>query len=218
MLLQERKDRRGRPRLDLNRGAAILGQHALDVLGQSAARDMGHRAHHALSLVAVQHRLHRIDIDPRRPQHRIAQRLAKPVILARKLQPLRLNHPAHQRIPVGMNPRRRKPDDHIASFHPIRLNRARQFHHAHRKTRQLNHPRLIDSRQLCRLPAQERTTRLTTSFGDPFHDRNHLVRFDRMDSQVIQKEQRFRPAGDQIVDVHRHQIDPNRRKVAHLCG
>ena len=68
------------------------------------------------------------------------------------------------------------------------------------------------------LAAEEDTLRLKAAFVHAGDDLGDLLRHDLSDHQVVEEEQGDRTAGGDVVDAHRHEVDPDGAQPAHGAG
>ena len=68
------------------------------------------------------------------------------------------------------------------------------------------------------LAAQQRAAGAQAAFVDAAHDVGHGLRVDLAHHQVVEKEQRRRAAGRDVVDAHGHGVDADGAVDAHLAG
>ena len=67
----------------------------------------------------------------------------------------------------------------------------------------------VHAGQLCGLASEECAVRLIAAFDDARNQKLDLPRIEAAAGDVVEHKERARTADDEIVDVHRHQIDPD---------
>ena len=177
-----------------------IAQQALQILRQSAPRDVGHGMDtHFL----FAQRPDFFVIQPGRRQQ--LEHLLPGHFFAELLQTL-----ADQRPAVAVKSNRRPTHHHIARSNFGNIQQIFFFHRPHRKSRQLNHPIRHDTRHFRRLAPRQNTMTRRTPLRRPRHQPRDLLLLNPPDADVIKKHHRITPGRQDIVDVHRHKILPGR--------
>ncbi len=190
-----------------------VGQHPRHVLRQPATRDMREPPQSA----RPERRQRRPNIDPRRRQKIRSERPLPERRRRVQPEPRRLHDPPHQAVAVGMHPVRGEPEQHVALDHVPRQ-RPAAFHRPDRETREVEIVAGIHARHLRRLATDERGARLAAAVGDPLDQPRRVLHVEPTRRVIVEKEQRLRPLADQIVDAHRHEVDPDPAEFAAIDG
>ena len=110
------------------------------------------------------------------------------------------------------------PNQDIARFLGIRLEDFGFFDHADRKTGQVILILRVEARHFCRFASNQRRAGLDAAVS---HTGNNLGNFfgDIFPTgNIIQEYQRLRTAADNIIDAHRHTVNPDRIVLVQLKG
>ncbi len=89
------------------------------------------------------------------------------------------------------------------------------FDNADCEAGQVEVARHVEIRHLRRLATQQCTTSFPASGGHPFDYVLQVFRVKLVYGQIIEKKERLGSTGHQIVDVHGHQVDADRRQAVH---
>src|SRR5207302_7475788 len=141
----------------------------------------------------------RLDVD--------ARRLEK-VHSARRPGPL--ENLADQGIAVGMRAARGKPEDHVAGPDRAPVDNAVLFHHAEREAGEIVFVPGERVRMLGRLAADQRTAGQLAARSDTLDDLRRNTHIELFADVVVEEEQRFGPANENVVYAHRNEIDAHR--------
>ena len=174
---------------------------------------------HALDLHLSEQREHGLHIDLGRGEQRFAQRSAAQLFAGRsKIAVFDVEHLSHQREPVGMHARGGKRDHDVPFLHALVVHHLVAVDDAHRKSREVVLVLGIESGHFRRLAADERAARLHAAFRDAAHDRRDLFGNVLPAGDIIEEEERFRAAADDVVHAHRHAVDAHRVVLVHEEG
>ena len=211
----QREHRRHRPVRGVQRGGRAVGQHARQIAGQAAAGDVRRR----LQQPRAMQRQQRADIDPRRRQQRLAQRLLRARTAPARPRPgrwprrpgapgkTRWNARRYWPAPA---PRRRAPRRAAAAC------RARPRRPRSPRDRSRRRHTCPASRRSRRRPARSRPA------GSPRRCRRSpsaaCADVEPAGREIVEEEQRLGALHDQVVDAHRHQVDADRVVQAGLDG
>ena len=230
--MQERKHSRRSPGAQVEHRGRAVGQDATDVVGESAACDVGGRVHWAGVTEIVEHAA----IDRGRGEQDLTQRRAGRHVAAgryaiaghriaggrkrRVESELMLGHERpHEREAVGVQAVGGDADERVAGLHAGGAPQLVAAGDADREAGQVE--RVVVGEMpgvLGGLAAEQRALGSQAAFVDAGDDVGHLLRLDLADDQVIEKEQRHGAAGRDVVDAHCHGVDADRVVDAHLFG
>ena len=102
-----------------------------------------------------------------------------------------------------------KADDRVARFDISRVEDFGAVDNADGKPRHVEIAGRIDGGHLRSLATEQRAPRFHAGVGNAFHHLRGHSRFETADGEVIEEKERFAPLNDQIVNVHRNEIDPD---------
>src|SRR5215470_527508 len=205
--LDDLEDGRHRPRPRVDDGLAAFGEDAREILGDAAARHVGHGedGHAAQELEDG------LDVDARRLEELVGHRAteARHHVVRPQLEPLE-DHLADQREAVGVQSAGRQPEHAVARANLGPGDQAAPLDHTHREAREVVLARSIERAHLGRLPAHECAARLLASLRHAPHDGLDAIRLHAMHGEVVEEVERLRPVDEQVVDSHRDEVDTHR--------
>ncbi len=211
-------DGRHVPRARIDRGVECGRQHAVEVLGDAAAGDVGHAVDGQACGQGRQDRLH---VDTRRLEQGVGQALAAQLV--HRLE-VRLGgtaveeHAAGERVAVGVQTARREAQHDVALLHHLGQDHLGPVDDAHAEAAQVVVVGVHDAGVLGRLAADERAARLQAALGDAAHDGRDVLGLDVADGDVVEEEQRLGARGEQVVGAHGHQVDAHGVVAAEQLG
>src|SRR5439155_476307 len=121
-----------------------------------------------------------------------------------------LEYLADQRIAVGMRAARGEPEDHVARPDRAPVDDALLLHHAEREAGKIVFVLGEGVRMLGRLAADQRAAGQLATRSDTLDDLRRNAHVELFADVVVEEEQRFSPASENVVDAHRHEIDAHR--------
>src|SRR5438270_9009433 len=98
-------------------------------------------------------------------------------------------------------------DQHVAVLYGPAVDDLGLFDHTDGEAGEIVIALRVHARHLGGLTAHKRATRLATAFADAGDDLRIAYRIELGGREVVEKEQRLRAAGDDVVHAHRHEID-----------
>ena len=116
------------------------------------------------------------------------------------------DHRPGQAEAVGVQARRRQPDDRVADADAAAVDDALAFHGAHGETREVVVAGLVHAGQLGGLAANQGTAALLASPGNAVDDGGHVGGGQRSGGEVVQEEQGPGPRRQHVVDAHGHEV------------
>ena len=121
-----------------------------------------------------------------------------------------INHLAHQRIAVGVDPRRGEPQDDVPGRDILPWQQAIAFRRADRKPGKVIVAVLVDPGHLGGLAANQGTSGLPAALRDAGDNGGPNLRIELAAGEIVEKEQRFGALYHEIVHRHRHEVDTDR--------
>ncbi len=115
-----------------------------------------------------------------------------------------------EREPVGVQSRRGDADDRIAGPGGRPVEQARSLDDADAAAGQVERVELEESGMLRGLPADEGTAGEPAPLGDPADELGGIERVEPPDGDVVEEEERGRPAADDVVGAHRDEVAADR--------
>ena len=171
--------------------------------------------------IGIENGENRLHVDPGRLQ----QRLAKGPVTTRQnpLETLRAGaltekHLSHQGVAVGMKSARNQADDLISRLDPVSEYKALPLGRAHGEAGQLVVAGRIEAGHLGGLAAENGAAGLPAALGDTLDQSADRIRLHLPHGDVVEKEQGLRSLDDEVIDAHRHQVNPDRIRDPHPVG
>ena len=128
-----------------------------------------------------------------------------------------LDNLANKRIPVGMRSAGGKTQQNVARA-DVAGQRLAALHRADGEPREVKVVPRVHAGHFCRLAANQRGVRLFAARRNPGYNVGRRRDVKMTGREIIQEKQRLGPLADQIVDAHRHQINPHSGQVCQLDG
>jgi hypothetical protein len=197
---------------------------AHEVLAQAAPRDVGHAGHDVLHLVAAL-QLHDVGgVDPRGREQHLTERpggfdfpSAPPfgldVQLRNDLGQVEfrvLDHLADERIAVGVDAAGGQPDHDVAGRDALRVHGALELDDTDAESREVEIARGVEVGHLGRFAAEERAPGLFAPLDHAADQVGQHRLLDLRHRDVVKEEERLGPLHDEVVDVHRDQVNADR--------
>src|SRR4029079_19254490 len=186
-------------------GGKSLRQHARDVVGETAAGDMGERLDGAGSANRVEDAP---DIDAGRGEQSGAERRLGGK--RRGIAPVEsrlLDHAAHEREAVGVHAGGGQGEDDVSRFDIFPRQQRFALYRADGEAGEIVVAGRIDPRHLGGLAADQRRAGLLAAFGDAADHRWGHAEIELAGGEIVEKEQRLGALHDDVVDVHGDEVD-----------
>ena len=155
------------------------------------------------------HRAQRLHIDLRGRKERFSQRGPQLFIIRVQGFLRHLEHPAHQGKAVAVNAGAGKTDQYVAGLQIRSRDHLLLIHDPYREAGKIVLVLRIKAGHLRRLPADQGGSRLSAAVRHALYDRSDLLRIIFPAGDVIQEKQRFSARAGNVVDAHRHAVDPH---------
>ena len=152
------------------------------------------------------------NVDPARFQQLVSERAAE--LGDHAVQGLIGEDATDQGVPVRVHTARRQPDQHVVLPHALGSEHLAFLHHADAEARQVERVVGHHAGMLRRLASDQGAPRGSAPRRDPLDDRDHPLRNDVTERDVVQEEQRLRAGADDVVGAHRDQVDADRIEAA----
>ena len=125
---------------------------------------------------------------------------------------------ANQRVAVRVQAGRGQADDGVAGPDGRSVDHPRALDDPDRGTRQVEGIGRHQPRVLGGLAADERAARLAAAGRDAAHELGHGGRVELADRHVVQEGERLGAGAGDVVDAHRHEVDPDRVEATDAGG
>jgi len=125
-------------------------------------------------------------------------------------RPGEVDHFAHQRIAVGVDPGRSEPEDNVTRCDIFARQQAITFRRSDRKPREVIIALLVDPGHLGGLAADQGASSLPAALGDTGYDRCPDLGIELAAGEIVEKEQRLGALHHEIVHRHGHEVDADR--------
>ncbi len=109
-----------------------------------------------------------------------------------------------------MHAGRRQPEHRVPGLESGPRQERSAFGGADRKAREVEVAVGVEAGHLGGLAADERAAGLGAAFGDPLDDRLGHPLVELAGREIVEEQQRLRALDDDVVDAHRHEVDPDR--------
>ena len=113
----------------------------------------------------------------------------------------------HQAEAIAVDPAAGDGHDGVAGHHAAAVNHLSGFHHGHAEAGQVVATGPVEARHFSGFPTQQGAAALEAAIGNAFHHLRHRLGAELAGGDVVEEEQGFGAAGDDVVDAHRHQVD-----------
>jgi hypothetical protein len=127
-------------------------------------------------------------------------------------------HASYEAEPVRMDAGRPEADDDVALLHAGAVDDALAVHDANARTGEVDLLVPVDPRKLSRLAADERDARGSTHLRGSLHELRDLLEVDAVRSDVVEKDERIRAGGRDVVDAMRGEVRAARAQLPPLAG
>ena len=125
---------------------------------------------------------------------------------------------AHQCVAVRVKPRRGQADDRVARPDGRTVDHPRSLHDPDGGPGQVEGAGGHQPRVLGRLAADERAARRPATRRDAAHQLGHRHGIELADGHVVEERERLGAAAGDVVDAHRHEVDPDRVEASDPGG
>ena len=180
------------------------GQAAGQVFRQAAAGDVGHAVYGHL---AGKQGFNQGSVETGWGEQGVYQVLVAVGQGREFIDRLALKNAAHQAEAIAMDPTAGHRQDAIPGANGPSIDQGACLDHGHAETGQVVAARGIEARHFGRFAAKQGAAALAAAVGDALHHLSHGLRAELACGDVIKEEKRLGPAGDYVVDAHRHQVD-----------
>ena len=126
-----------------------------------------------------------------------------------------LKYLPHQGKAIAVYTRGRHADEYVSCLQVLSGDQVLFIYDPHRESGQIVFVFRIKARHLRGLSADQRGIRLPAALRNPAYDGRDLLRFIFAACNVIQEKQRFTACAGNVVDTHRHTVDPHRIVPVH---
>jgi len=206
------EDRRRSPAAHVDLNSKPFRYYPDDVLGQPTAGDMGHAA----QIDRPQQALDGADIDFCWSKQRLTQCSALEVLIKTRIAAL--DDFPDQRVAVTVRAAGGQSDQHAVLVDTGSVDQLIALDRTNRKARQIVLACAVHSRHFSGLAADQRTSRPSAALGDSGNNGRCGVYVQLAAGEIVEKEQRFCAADQNVVDAHGHEVNADAVVDASLAG